>query len=98
MPIAKEHTGGATSAQYRAKRGHRNEMSTLYDDIREVVGQSPGTSRADVLRAVSAYIQELSARPAVADISRQNRLLEEQITRLRRKLPVAVSSDASNDD
>ncbi|GBP48351.1 hypothetical protein EVAR_96389_1 [Eumeta japonica] len=36
------------------------------------------TSRADVLRAVSAYIQELSARPAVADIGRQNRLLEEQ--------------------
>ncbi|GBP48363.1 hypothetical protein EVAR_96401_1 [Eumeta japonica] len=37
------------------------------------------TLRSDVLRAVSAYIQELSARPTVADISRQNRLLEEQI-------------------
>ncbi|GBP48345.1 hypothetical protein EVAR_96382_1 [Eumeta japonica] len=34
--------GGATRAQCRAKRGHREEMSTLYDDIRGVVGQSEG--------------------------------------------------------
>ncbi|GBP48361.1 hypothetical protein EVAR_96399_1 [Eumeta japonica] len=36
------------------------------------------TSRSDIVRAVAAYIQEVSARPTVADISRQNRLLEEQ--------------------
>ncbi|GBP48362.1 hypothetical protein EVAR_96400_1 [Eumeta japonica] len=51
------------------------------------------TLRSDVLRAVSAYIQELSARPTVADISRQNRLLEEQILQtLRSDVLRAVSA------
>ncbi|GBP48343.1 hypothetical protein EVAR_96380_1 [Eumeta japonica] len=77
------HPPALTLEERRARnaeleRGRRDEMSSLYDDIRDVVGQSPGTSRADVLRAVAAYIEELSARPSVADISRQNRLLEEQ--------------------
>ncbi|GBP48347.1 hypothetical protein EVAR_96385_1 [Eumeta japonica] len=78
------HPPALTLEERRARnaeleRGRRDEMSSLYDDIRDVVGQSPGTSRADVLRAVAAYIEELSARPSVADISRQNSLLEEQI-------------------
>ncbi|GBP48353.1 hypothetical protein EVAR_96391_1 [Eumeta japonica] len=78
-------TGGGERKR-RTREGRRDEMSS-YMTTSETSWAESGTSRADVLRAVAAYIEEFSARPTVADISRQNRLLEEQITRLRRKLP-----------